>query len=53
MPLASYDRYFGGKKRAAEKAHKGMIKQYGYAEGTRIFYALLADRRKEARKRSR
>lgn len=50
MPLASEDRYFGGKKGAAAKALKGMVAHCGYASGTRVFYATLADRRKEAAK---
>jgi hypothetical protein len=50
MPLRSYDRFFGGKKGAASKAHAAMIAHYGYAKGTRIFYAKINDERAKQRK---
>lgn len=53
MPLSTEDRFFGGKKGAAEKAHAAIIKQYGMAEGTRIFYALLNKRKARMRRGSR
>ncbi len=39
MPLSKYNRYFGGKKGAAEKAYSNMLKEYGPEKGKRVFYA--------------
>lgn len=49
MPVDAYDKWFGAKEGSANKALTGLVKQYGAAEGTRVFYALLNDR-KEAKK---
>jgi hypothetical protein len=40
MPLSKYDRYYGGKKGGASKAHAAMIEQYGAKKGEQVFYAL-------------
>jgi hypothetical protein len=39
MPLSKYNRYFGGKKNAASKAHAAMVEQYGAKKGEQVFYA--------------
>lgn len=39
MPIAKYDRYFGGKKGSAAKAKEAMAEEYGAEEGERVFYA--------------
>ncbi|HXG17172.1 MAG TPA: hypothetical protein VNK50_13050 [Calidithermus sp.] len=41
MPLSRYDRYFGGQKGAAAKAHAAMVEQYGPEKGERVFYATV------------
>lgn len=46
MPADRYDHLFGAKKGSANRALEELVKQYGHAEGTRIFYALANDRRK-------
>lgn len=46
MPLDREDHYFGKKKGSANKALAGLVKQYGYEKGHRIFYAMLNDRKK-------
>ena len=51
MPLAEYDRHFGGKKGAAEKAFRGMVDQYGEKKGRQVFYSLLSKRRKQGKGR--
>ena len=40
MPLAKYDRAFGGKKGSAQKAHVSMVSKYGLKEGEQVFYAM-------------
>ena len=42
MPLAAYDRYFGGD---AAKAYRAMVKQYGQKKGRSVFYALVNKRK--------
>jgi hypothetical protein len=49
MPLSKYDRYFGGKKGGATKAHAAMLEQYGSKKGEQVFYAL---KNKRAAKKS-
>lgn len=39
MPLARYNKYFGGKEGSAEKAHAAMVKHYGPEKGESVFYA--------------
>lgn len=43
MPIAKYDRYFGGD---AAKALRSLIKQYGPQKGRRVFYALVNKRKR-------
>ena len=38
MPLAKYDKWFGGKG-GARKAHASMLKEYGEKKGEEVFYA--------------
>lgn len=45
MPAPADDRYYGGKPGSARKAFDAMVKQYGPAEGERIYKALLQKRR--------
>lgn len=40
MPLANYDKFFGGKGGAA-KAHAAMAKEYGAKKGESVFYATM------------
>ena len=47
MPLARYDRHFGGAGGATE-AHAAMQKQYGARKGESVFYALIAKKKKAA-----
>jgi len=47
MPIASYDRLFGGKG-GASKALRAMVKEYGSKKGTSVFYALVNKRKKKA-----
>jgi hypothetical protein len=49
MPLARYDRYYGGKGGAA-KAHAAMVKEYGPEKGEQVFYATKNKRRKSVLK---
>jgi hypothetical protein len=44
MPLARYDKYYGGKGGAA-KAHAAMVQEYGKEKAERIFYATLNKKR--------
>lgn len=39
MPIAKYDKNFGGKPGSAQKAHDAMAKEYGAKEGESVFYA--------------
>ena len=39
MPIAKYDKFFGGKKGAAGKAKRAMADQYGPEKGEQVFYA--------------
>jgi hypothetical protein len=52
MPLSKYDRYFGGKKGGATKAHAAMLEQYGSKKGEQVFYA-LKNKRAGSRRRAR
>ena len=49
MPLARYDRFYGGTKGAASKALTALKDQYGERKGTSVFYALKSKRAKEGR----
>ena len=39
MPLAKYNKSFGGSRGAAAKAHAAMVKTYGAKTGEQVFYA--------------
>jgi hypothetical protein len=39
MPLAQYDRWWGGKGGSATEAKRAMEKHYGAKKGSQIFYA--------------
>ena len=39
MPMSRYDKFYGGKKGSASKAHSAMTKQYGAEKGEEVFYA--------------
>jgi hypothetical protein len=41
MPMSEYDKYFGKKKKAAQKAAAAMKKQYGAKKGKSVFYATI------------
>jgi hypothetical protein len=45
MPIAKYNRAFGGGKGAAQKALAGMKEQYGAEKGERVFYATVNRKR--------
>lgn len=50
MPIAKYDKYFGGEKGSAAKAKRAMGKTYSSADkAEQVFYALKNKRKKEAR----
>jgi hypothetical protein len=53
MPLSKYDRYFGGKKGGATKAHAAMLEQYGSKKGEQVFYALKNKRAGKHKQSSR
>lgn len=38
------DRLFGAKTDSASKAHAGLVRHYGLAEGTRIFHLMASER---------
>ena len=46
MPIARYDKEFGGKKGAAAKAKASMVHQYGDEKGEQVFYATKNKRMK-------
>lgn len=46
MPIARYDRHFGGD---ARKAYRAMVKQYGAKKGRQVFYATLSKKRSRGR----
>jgi hypothetical protein len=41
MPISQYDKYFGGKKGAAQTALGAMTQQYGSKKGEQVFYATM------------
>ena len=45
MPGGADDKYLGSKPHSSHKAYAEMVKAYGLAEGTRVYHALLADRK--------
>jgi hypothetical protein len=47
MPVSKYNRYFGGKRGAAQETLSAMISRYGRDEGTRVFYATKNKRKKK------
>lgn len=49
MPMSRYNKYFGGGKGSAEKAHAAMVKEYGGEKAERVFYATV--NKKKARRR--
>jgi hypothetical protein len=49
VPVARYDKDYGGKKGSAAKARRAMIAQYGLSKGLQVFHATA--RRNERRKR--
>lgn len=50
MPLASYDRFFGGKGGAA-KAHRAMVDKYG-DRADQVFYAMVNKLKKKRKQKS-
>jgi hypothetical protein len=44
-PLNRYDKYFGGVRGSAEKAHASMVRTYGRKDGETVFYATIAKRK--------
>lgn len=50
MPIANYDKLYGGKKGGAAEAKSAMRKHYGPDKGDSVFYA-LANKRKRKRGR--
>jgi hypothetical protein len=46
MPIAKYNRQFGGKRGAAAEAMAAMQDQYGGEKGEGVFYALKNKRKK-------
>jgi hypothetical protein len=46
MPIAAYDRYFGGKGGAA-KAMAALVKEYGPQKGRAVFYGLVNKRKRK------
>jgi hypothetical protein len=47
MPIARYNKYVGGKRGSAQETLSSMISQYGEEKGKRVFYALMAKRKKK------
>jgi hypothetical protein len=45
MPIAAYDRYFGGN---AAKAMRELVKRYGPQKGRSVFYATVNKRKKKS-----
>ena len=41
MPVSRYDKLFGGKPGAAERALKSMKRSYGRKKGETVFYATV------------
>jgi hypothetical protein len=41
-PLDRYDKYFGGKPGAADKALASMRRTYGRKDGEHVFYSMIA-----------
>ena len=50
MPLAKYNKAFGGKPGSASKAHASMVEQYGPVKGERVFYATMNKRKGQKKK---
>jgi hypothetical protein len=48
MPLHAYDKFFGGEKGAAAKAHANMRATYGPKDGEAVFRATVAKRKRKA-----
>ena len=46
MPSRDEDKFFGPKKGSSNRAYEELLKTYGYAEGTRIWHAMRANRKK-------
>lgn len=44
MPIARYNKAFGGKKGSAAEAHDAIVKEYGPKKGESVFYAMVAKR---------
>lgn len=50
MPLSKYNKYFGGEKGSAEKAHAAMKRTYkDPKKAEQVFYALKNKRKKQGR----
>ena len=44
MPIAKYDKWFGGKG-GATKAKRSMLHEYGEKKGEQVFYATMNKRK--------
>lgn len=46
MPISQYDPLFSGKKGSAAKVKASLVSQHGEQKGTRIFFAMVNQRRR-------
>lgn len=53
MPLSRYDKYFGGKRGAAEEARSAMKRTYGSKDGEHVFWARVAKAKRRSKPRPR
>ena len=53
MPIARYDKHFGGQPGAADKALKSMQRTYGRKKGETVFYATIHKRELKAKRGKR
>lgn len=53
MPLAKYDKAFGGTAGAAAKARRSMLRQYGREKGEQVFYATMHKKKSLLRRKER
>ena len=53
MPLARYDKYFGGERGAADRALAAMQRTYGRKDGETVFHATIAKRKRKGKSRPR
>ena len=47
MPIKGYDKHFGGKSGSASKALEAMTEEYGEDKAKKIFYSMIAKKRKQ------